>query len=114
MARNDLQGSLDLLVLKSLSQMGELHGYGVVVHIQSASDELLSVEEGSLYPALHRMEMSGWIRSEWKLTESNQRAKYYRITATGKKQLASDHGRWQKMVVAIGAIMSGELERGEP
>ena len=65
MARNDLQGSLDLLVLKTLSQTGSLHGYGIVLHIQRASDELLNVEEGSLYPALHRMEQSGWVRSEW-------------------------------------------------
>jgi PadR family transcriptional regulator PadR len=71
------------------------------------------VETGSLYPAVHRLERQGWVQSEWKLTESNQRAKYYRMTATGKKQLASDHGRWQQMVAAIGAIMSGELESGE-
>jgi PadR family transcriptional regulator, regulatory protein PadR len=70
------RGSLDLLVLKTLSPMGELHGYGIVLHIQRASDELLSVEEGSLYPALQRMEQSGWIRSEWKLTETNPKAKY--------------------------------------
>jgi PadR family transcriptional regulator PadR len=68
MARNDLQGSLDLLVLKTLSQVGSLHGYGIVLHIQRASDELLNVEEGSLYPALHRMEHSEWIRSDWALT----------------------------------------------
>jgi predicted lysophospholipase L1 biosynthesis ABC-type transport system permease subunit len=67
------------------------------------------VETGSLYPALHRLERQGWVRSEWKQTESNQRAKYYRVTATGKKQLASDHGRWQRMVEAIGAIMNGAL-----
>ena len=87
MARNDLQGSLDLLVLKTLSQMGELHGYGIVLHIQRASDELLFVEEGSLYPALHRMEQSGWIRSEWKVTETNREAKYYRLTTAGQKEL---------------------------
>ena len=68
MAKNDLQGTLELLVLKTLSQTGSLHGYGIVLHIQRASDELLRVEEGSLYPALHRMEQSGWIVSEWALT----------------------------------------------
>ena len=66
MAKNDLQGTLDLLVLKTLSQVGELHGYGIVLHVQRASDELLHVEEGSLYPALHRMEQSGWISSAWR------------------------------------------------
>ena len=87
MARNDLQGSLDLLVLKTLSQKGELHGYGIVMHIQKASEELLSVEEGSLYPALHRMELNGWIRSEWKVTDTNREAKFYRLTAAGQKEL---------------------------
>ena len=88
MARNDLQGSLDLLVLKTLSQVGTLHGYGIVLHIQRASDELLNVEEGSLYPALHRMEQSGWIRSDWALTETNRKAKYYKLTAAGRKEFA--------------------------
>ncbi len=87
MAKNDLQGTMDLLVLKTLSQLGSLHGYGIVLHIQRASDELLSVEEGSLYPALHRMEQNGWIASEWALTETNRKAKYYKLTAAGRKQL---------------------------
>ncbi|MBV8896489.1 MAG: helix-turn-helix transcriptional regulator, partial [Acidobacteriaceae bacterium] len=68
MAKNDLQGTLDLLILKTLSQVGSLHGYGIVLHIQTASDDLLQVEEGSLYPALHRIEQQGWISSEWALT----------------------------------------------
>ena len=85
MARNDFQGSLDLLVLKTLAQRGKLHGYGIVLHIQRASEELLRVEEGSLYPALHRMEQSRWINSEWALTETNRRAKYYQLTAVGRK-----------------------------
>ena len=89
MARNDLQGSLDLLVLKTLSQVGSLHGYGIVLHIQRASDALLNVEEGSLYPALHRMEQSGWVRSEWAVTESSRKARFYALTAAGKKQLAA-------------------------
>ena len=108
-----LQGTLDMLILQTL-QWGPQHGYGISQAIRIRSGEVLQVETGSLYPALHRLERQGWVRSEWKLTESNQRAKYYRMTATGKKQLASDHDRWQQMVAAIGAIMSGELESGEP
>src|SRR5271168_4152271 len=87
MAKNDMQGTLDLLVLKTLSQMGSLHGYGIVLHIQGASDSLLSVEEGSLYPALHRMEQSGWIGSEWAQTETNRRAKYYKLTSNGGNRM---------------------------
>ncbi|HTM86705.1 MAG TPA: PadR family transcriptional regulator [Terriglobales bacterium] len=105
MARNDLQGSLDLLVLKTLSQTGELHGYGVVLHIQKASDELLQVEEGSLYPALHRMEQSGWIRSEWKLTETGRKAKYYRLTAAGRKQLLEAEESFEQLVKGVRAVL---------
>jgi transcriptional regulator len=105
MARNDLQGSLDLLVLKTLSQMGELHGYGIVLHIQRASDELLSVEEGSLYPALHRMEQRGWVRSEWKMTEMNRNAKYYRLTATGKKELQEAENSFEQLVKGVRAVL---------
>lgn len=105
MARNDLQGTLDLLVLKTLSQMGELHGYGIVLHIQKASDELLSVEEGSLYPALHRMEMSRWIRSEWKMTETNRKAKYYRLTSAGQKELQNAEKSFEQLVKGIRAIL---------
>src|SRR5207244_11636522 len=105
MARNDLQGSLDLLVLKTLSQMEELHGYGIVLHIQRASDELLSVEEGSLYPALHRMEMSGWIRSEWKVTDTNRKANYYRLTPAGQKELQSAEKSSEQLVKGIRAIL---------
>jgi|SRR5271156_2907125 PadR family transcriptional regulator PadR len=104
MARNDLQGRLDLLVLKTLSQMGELQGYGVVLHIQRASDELLSVEEGSLYPALHRMEQSGWIRSEWKVTDTNRQAKYYRLTTTGQKELQKAEKSFEQLVKGIRVI----------
>jgi len=105
MARNDLQGTLDLLVLKTLSQMGELHGYGIVLHIQKASDELLSVEEGSLYPALHRMEMSGWIRSDWKVTDTNRKAKYYRLTPAGQKELQNAEKSFEQLVKGIRAIL---------
>src|SRR5450755_2926826 len=106
-----LQGTLDMLILKTL-QWGPQHGYGIVQALRTKSGEVLQVETGSLYPALHRLERQGWVRSEWKQTESNQRAKYYRITATGKKQLASDHGRWQQLVEAIGLIMRRDPEEG--
>ncbi|MFY9936310.1 MAG: PadR family transcriptional regulator [Silvibacterium sp.] len=105
MAKNDLQGSLDLLILKSLSHVGQLHGYGIVLHIERVSDALLRVEEGSLYPALHRMEQSGWIRSEWALSETNRRAKYYSLTAAGKKQLASVEKNWEQVAKGVEAIL---------
>jgi len=105
MARYDLQGSLDLLVLKTLSQRGELHGYGIVLHIQRASDELLSVEEGSLYPALHRMEQHGWIASEWALTETGRRAKYYKLTASGRKQLRDAEESFEQLVKGVRAML---------
>ena len=105
MARNDLQGSLDLLVLKTLSQRGKLHGYGVVQHIQIASDELLQVEEGSIYPALHRMEQSRWIDSEWAMTETNRKAKYYRLTAVGRKQLKEVEESFELLVKGVRAML---------
>jgi PadR family transcriptional regulator, regulatory protein PadR len=105
MARNDLQGSLDLLVLKTLSQTGRLHGYGIVLHIQRASDELLRVEEGSLYPALHRMEQSGWIASEWGLTETGRKAKYYRLMAAGRRELNEAEKNFDQLVKGIRAVL---------
>ena len=105
MARNDLQGSLDLLVLKTISQRGRLHGYAIVLHIQQASDDLLQVEEGSLYPALHRIEQSGWITSEWALTETKRKAKYYKLTVTGRKQLREAEESFEKLVEGVRAIL---------
>jgi len=105
MAKNDLQGTLELLVLKSLSHTGSLHGYGIVLHIQRASDELLRVEEGSLYPALHRMEQNGWIASEWALTETNRKAKYYKLTAVGRKQLQEAEKNFEHLVKGVRAIL---------
>jgi PadR family transcriptional regulator, regulatory protein PadR len=107
-----LQGTLDMLILQTL-QWGPRHGYGIVQALHANSGEALQLETGSLYPALHRMERQGWVRSEWKQTESNQRAKYYRITPPGKKQLASDLSRWQQMVDVIGSIMRPVREGGE-
>jgi transcriptional regulator len=104
-----VQGTLDMLILKTL-QWGPRHGYGMVQALHAQSGEVLKVETGSLYPALHRLERQGWVRSEWKMTESNQRARFYRITPAGKKQLASDHDRWQQMVGAIAAVMRAEPE----
>src|SRR6185312_16966229 len=101
-----LQGTLDMLILQVL-QWGPQHGYGIVQALRLKSSEMLQVETGSLYPALHRLERQGWVRSEWKQTESKQRARYYRITATGKKQLASEANRWERLVGAIGAVMRG-------
>jgi PadR family transcriptional regulator PadR len=100
-----LQGTLDMLILKTL-QWGEQHGYGISRAIQATSGDVLQVETGSLYPALHRLERQGWVSAEWKRSDSNQRAKFYRITALGKKQLASDYERWGRMVASIEGIMS--------
>ena len=105
MAKNDLQGALDLLILKSLSQLGAMHGYGIVMHIERVSDELLNIEEGSLYPALHRMEQSGWVRAEWAVTESSRKAKFYTLTAVGRKQLAAREKNWDQVVKGVQAIL---------
>ncbi len=99
-----MQGTLDMLILKTL-QWGEQHGYGISQAIRVTSGEVLQVETGSLYPALHRLERQGWVSAQWKKSESNQRAKFYRITALGKKQLASDYERWGRMVASIEGIM---------
>jgi transcriptional regulator len=105
MARNDFQGSLDLLVLKTLAQRGQLHGYGIVLHIQRASEELLRVEEGSLYPALHRMEQSKWISAEWAMTETNRKAKYYKLTTLGQKQLREAEESFEQLVKGVRAML---------
>jgi transcriptional regulator len=102
-----LQGTLDMLILKTL-QWGEQHGYGISQAIRATSGEVLQVETGSLYPALHRLERQNLVKSEWKKSESNQRAKFYKITKLGKEQLASDYERWTKMVATIEGIMTAE------
>jgi PadR family transcriptional regulator PadR len=104
-AKNDLQGTLDLLVLKTLSQMGAMHGYGIVVHVQDVSDDLLKVEEGSLYPALHRMEQNGWIGSAWGLTETNRKAKFYKLTAAGRKQMRTAEESFEQLVKGVRAVL---------
>ena len=102
-----LQGTLDMLILKTL-QWGEQHGYGISQAIRVNSGEVLQVETGSLYPALHRLERQGWVRAEWKKSESNQRAKFYKTTKLGKEKLASDYERWGKMVATIEGIMTAK------
>jgi len=104
-----LQGTLDMLVLQSLLRE-PMHGYAIAQLIRDRSAEVLAVETGSLYPALHRLERQKWVKAEWKLTESKQRAKFYELTALGRKQLSSDHARWLKMVRAISAVMELEAQ----
>ena len=102
---DSLQGSLDLLVLKILSRRPGLHGYALMTAIQQTSDEVLRVEEGSLYPALHRMEESGWIKAEWVTKETGRRARIYELTTAGKKQLATEESRWTSLSAAINRVL---------
>ena len=99
-----LQGTLDMLILQTL-QWGPQHGYGISQSIRGRSGEILQVETGSLYPALHRLEKQGWLIAQWKQTESNQRAKFYRLTPAGRKRLLSEQARWTQIVTAIAGIM---------
>jgi transcriptional regulator len=107
-----LQGTLDMLVLRTL-QWGPQHGHGIGQAIRAQSDGLLKVETGSLYPALHRLEKRGWLRSEWDVSEANQRAKYYRLTAAGKNQLSREQDRWSQLVNAIGRVLNPAGSKGE-
>lgn len=100
-----LQGTLDLLVLRTLLA-GPTHGHAVAKHIQRTSEELLQVETGSLYPALHRLEAKGWISASWELSDKGKRAKYYRLTALGRKQLAVEQSKWQTFARAMGLILN--------
>lgn len=101
---DSLQGSLDLLVLKILSRR-RLHGYAIMSAIQDISDDVLRVEEGSLYPALHRMEKVGWIRAEWITKDTGRRARMYELTAAGKKQLGAEESRWQTVTLAVNRVL---------
>lgn len=101
-----------MLILQSL-QWGPQHGYAITNAIRANSGELLQVETGSLYPALHRLEKQGWVKSEWKLTDANQRAKFYRLTPTGKKQLLSERDRWSQMVQAIAGVLNPAKDPAE-
>ena len=99
-----LQGTLDMLILRTL-QWGSRHGHGIGQAIRAQSDDLLKVETGSLYPALHRMEQNQWVRSQWALTETNRRAKFYSLTAAGRKQLALAERAWEQTVKGVQAVM---------
>ena len=106
MARQDsFQGAIPLLVLKILARKGPLHGYGLTIHIKQTSREVLNVEEGSLYPALHRMEESGLIKANWATTDKNRRARVYEITRTGMKELDQEESRWRNISNAIGRVL---------
>src|SRR5216684_9327186 len=100
-----LQGTLDLLVLKSLASRGPTHGYGITVHIQAIAGDSLRVEEGSLYPALHRMALEGWISAKWGTTENHRKARYYSVTASGLKQLAREEQRWGELTDAVARVL---------
>jgi len=104
-----LQGTLDMLILRTLV-MGKAHGHTIARVIENTSDDVLQVEQGSLYPALHRLEDRGWVKSSWGLSENNRKAKFYELTAAGKKQLAAERKRWHQMVAAIGRILGEVVE----
>src|SRR5687768_15905094 len=104
--RNDiLQGTLTLLVLRSLEGQGALHGYALCGHIQRVSADLLRVEEGSLYPALHRMEQEGWVASSWRVTEKGRKAKFYSLTDRGSEQLAIERDNWQRLTRGVARVL---------
>ncbi len=104
--KNDiLQGTLALLILKSLDSGKRMHGYAITAHIQRVSAQLLRVEEGSLYPALHRMEQDGWVRAEWGKTEKNREARFYSLTAQGRKQLAQEEESWKRLTEGVARVI---------
>ncbi len=104
--KNDiLQGTLSLLVLRTLASNKRLHGYAITTHIQRVSTDLLRVEEGSLYPALHRMEQLGWLRSEWGMTEKKREARFYSLTARGLKQLELEQESWNRLTEGVGRVL---------
>src|ERR1700681_650547 len=107
-----LQGTLDMLILRTL-RWGPQHGHGIGQAIRRQSEELLRVETGSLYPALHRLEKRAWLKAEWGVSEANQRAKYYGLTAAGKAQLSREQDRWSQLVNAIGRVMNPASAKGE-
>jgi transcriptional regulator len=104
-----LQGTLDLLILQTLAA-GPMHGWGVAQRIQQMSKEVLQIGQGSLYPALHRLEYKGWIGADWGLSENNRKARFYRLTATGRKQLETELKSWERMSAAIGLVLTPEVQ----
>jgi PadR family transcriptional regulator PadR len=107
-----LQGTLDMLILQTL-RWGPQHGYGIAQTVRCGSEDVLQVETGSLYPALHRLEKQGWIKSEWRMSEHNQRAKYYQLTRAGKKHLAAEHSRWKQLSSAVTRLMNPKVGDSE-
>lgn len=108
--KNDiLQGTLVLLVLKTLASGKRMHGYAITAHIRRISDQLLRVEEGSLYPALHRMEQEGWLRAEWGKTEKNREARFYSLTPKGRKQLAEEEESWSRLTRGVARVLRGAV-----
>ena len=105
-----LQGTLDLIVLKTLDTLGPLHGYGIAMRIQQVSEDLLKLNQGTLYPALLRLEQRGWISSKWGASENNRRARFYALTRSGKKQLAAETESWERMSGVIEKLLSGTQE----
>lgn len=104
--KNDvLHGTIALLVLRTLASTGPMHGYAITGHIQRVSEDLLRVEEGSLYPALHRMEEQGWLKSQWGVTERNREARFYAITARGRKQLAEEQANWARLTEGVSRVL---------
>lgn len=103
-----LRGTLDLLVLKTLDTLGPLHGYGIARRLEQVSENLLRLNQGTLYPALLRLEQKGWIGSKWGTSDNNRRARYYALTKSGKKQLAREAKSWERMVGLIGRLLEGE------
>jgi PadR family transcriptional regulator, regulatory protein PadR len=104
-----LQGTLDMLILKAVS-LGPLHGYGTLLRIQQISNDALQIPQGSLYPALYRLERRGWIAAEWGESENKRKAKYYRLTPAGRKQLSSERSEWKRLAAAIGAVLDAKSE----
>jgi len=102
-----LQGTLDLIVLQTLRAMGPLHGYGIAMRIQQVSEDLLKLNQGTLYPALLRLEQKGWISSKWGVSENNRKAKFYSLTRSGKKQLAAEAESWERMASVISRLLTG-------
>jgi PadR family transcriptional regulator, regulatory protein PadR len=104
-----LPGTLDMLILKTLAR-GPLHGYGIALSIKRSSDDVLTVEEGSLYPALQRLLLAGWLKAEWKMSETNRRARFYTLTRTGRKQLGLEISEFEQMIAAIGRVLAAPEE----
>ena len=109
-----LQGTLDLIVLKTLDAMGPQHGYGIAQRIQQVSEDLLKLNQGTLYPALLRLEQRGWINSKWGVSDNNRKAKFYSITKKGRKQLSEDAVNWQRLAIVMSRVLAMQEEGGEP